>query len=408
VTKRNALRAGVVLLLAVCAAVAAQGQSRQGLGMTTERASGSERVVLEEHWAAWLSEALGLSDALGPTDSPQIAFDLLCADRAGGDAPFQRVRDLAPPARGTERFVLEVPRTGLYALTVEGRGRQRWTINGRALEHIEVSDLGVAVAPRLLPLRAGPHEFAVYMASTSRLDRMAIEVARNVCVAPVDGWHAGRPLSHGAAARTLVRALGVEPLLPAAGASLSVARSDLLEPSDLDAAEDLPDMDVPLTARFRFDVDTPGIHTIEARVRGRADQIWLLDDLLRTRVRPQGDGPVTMHVVTSALANGAHTLRVIAPAASAIDEIRVTRRETGSADELALIEALGFVGRAPATWVTRSEALGHLASPVFIERAARFAQREALRGPAEPVLLVERQAPAAYARPLSPVLPGDL
>ena len=68
---------------------------------------------------------------------------------------------------------------------------------------------------------------------------------------------------------------------------------------------------------------------------------------------------------------------------------------------------LGLPVQAPSARVTVAQANVWLDSDVFLERSARFLRREALRGPATPVVLAERER-LWSARPLVPALPAEL
>ena len=59
--------------------------------------------------------------------------------------------------------------------------------------------------------------------------------------------------------------------------------------------------------------------------------------------------------------------------------------------------------------VTRSDALGSLSSPVFVELASRFKQRIEGDATERPIVLVdEAPRPRSVERALSPMLPSEL
>jgi hypothetical protein len=407
---------GVNLLLALFvlgAAVAVRAQSDAGLGMRPPTPSGSGQVVLEQEWAGWLAESMGLTAIFHDIPGAEELFGLLCADRgqAENTGSLRRVQDASPGAGGRVRFRIEVQQTALYQLAVAGQGRQRWIIDGQAIEHIEPGSSGVAIPAELIPLRKGPHELEVFMGIRARVDRVDLSVFRPACVAPVDGWHAERPLTHAAAARTLVRAMNLVPLLPVEGDEIildGTAHAVVSEAGRTLEARVSQAGDRPVLLEYPVNISEPGIHTLEARVRGLGDQIWSLDDRYHSRIRVAGDGIRAVHVMSVPMASGQHVVRVQVPAGGTVDDIKFKRHATRGSDELALLDRLGLATRAPTALLTVADADRYLGSEVFRERTARFLRREGLRGPAEPVVLAEREADLGYERPLSPALPADL
>ena len=183
----------------------------------------SDRVVPEEEWAADLVELLALDAALPDAPRPEDYFSLLCAEQAerevgtgGRSAPigplFEASAGVSSPRQPGEpvRIVLSVPATALYSLSVEGVGRQRWLIDQKPVGHLDPTPLGVVWSTATTPLRAGPHELTGYLGPDARAERVSLVALRSLCIAPADGWHARRPLTYGAKARTLVRVFGFE------------------------------------------------------------------------------------------------------------------------------------------------------------------------------------------------------
>ena len=112
------------------------------------------------------------------------------------------------------RLVVSVPATALYQLSIEGVGRQRWVLDQRPIGPFDPSSLGIAYAPRLIPLARGPHEISGVLAPKARVDRLELSAHRLLCIAPAAGWKAERTLTYAAMAQTLVHALGLERELP--------------------------------------------------------------------------------------------------------------------------------------------------------------------------------------------------
>ena len=389
-------------------------QSEAGIGMPPSTAVPSGRVVLEQEWARRLAEALGVTGIFAEAPGTDELFGLLCADRGHGvpQGSLGKAQDTAPGAGARVRFRIDVPQTALYQLAVSGRGRQRWTIDGRAIEHIEPGGLGVAIPSELIPLRAGPHELEVFTGIRGVVDRIDLSVFRPLCIAPVDGWREDRPLTHAAAARTLVRAMGLVPLLPVTAAPITLDGSGHALRGE-DRRDPLADRVTgargePRLLEYPVTISEPGMHSIVARVRGLGEQIWSFDDRYRSRVRIGGDAIRAVHVMSIPLATGEHRIRVSVPAGGTVDDITLRRHGSRGSDQLALLDRLGLRPRAPGALVTLAEARGYLESGVFRERAERFLRREGLRGPAAPVVLAEQELPAYGNRPLSPLLPAEL
>src|SRR5262249_58517797 len=106
--------------------------------------------------------------------------------------------------------------TALYQLEVEGAGFQRWVVDGRPVGHLDLSALGVALAPVILPLRAGPHELTGTMLPGASASRVRLSAWRAVCIAPADGWKSARAHLWHACERARVRLLARHRVVPGA------------------------------------------------------------------------------------------------------------------------------------------------------------------------------------------------
>jgi hypothetical protein len=223
----RAVAGSAALLCALAFATSAAAQSPQGIGMAEPPLSGSGVVVHEEQWARTLVRALSLDAVLPDDPADADLFALLCADqaemvtdadgrRAPARAAFRISRELVESRAPGEpvRVVLDVPATALYQLAVEGSGKQRWTVDQRVVGHLDATSLGMALGPRVIPLREGPHELAGYMGRDGTVERVELQAFRPLCISPAGGWRSGRALTFGSHARTLVRALGLDRYLP--------------------------------------------------------------------------------------------------------------------------------------------------------------------------------------------------
>ena len=402
----------------------------ESLVLLGARSEGSRRVITHDEWALSLAEALGFGAALGERGGGPEAFGLLCPDRmervtasggrrVGARSPLDVRVDLSAPRQPGEalRVVVNVPASALYRLSVEGAGAQRWSVDGRPLDHLDPAALGVAHASALVPLRRGPHELTAYLGRGARVDRAELNAYRALCLAPAEGWRSGQPLRDGERARTLVQAMGLEHRLPAAGAAIEIegerfesasawgARSSgrLEDPASADGWAVAAGSPAEFTYRLRL--NEPGVFSIEARVRGDAPQVWSIDGRYRIVLHPQGRaGAFTWNfLATLPLAAGTHAIRSLVARTAGIDVIRLVPRRASDSDYVTLVETLGLAVSAPGRLVTRARADADLSHPVFLHGVSEGAGANRLvrgvktRRPDAPL------PPGADNRPLGPM-----
>lgn len=423
----------MALLAAVAAAADAAAEPIESLGPLGADVSASQRIVQQGEWAANLVDVLGLTAALPEDAGAPDVFGLLCPEQAevatdvGGrrlptGSAFRVAVDAPRRERPTDpvRLVVEVPATAVYRLSVEGTGPQRWSVDRRTVGHLDASELGVDLAPLLVPLRRGPHELTAYLTHDARVDRVELAAYRPLCIAPADGWSASDPLTYADKARTLVRALGIEQRLPISGEPVRVEGEAFVDASAWGERTHRK-LNVPASAHtwvtatgspaefsYRVRLEDPGVFTISAHLHGEPPQLWSIDGRYRVLARP-GPGAesfVWTHVITIPLNAGEHVLRVLMPRDSGLDVIKLERRRSRDGDYLDLIEEVGLQGGAPAAYVPRSVAFATLSNPMFAEHAHHFLAH-LVDGDA-PVLLVEQGRQRLYSRPLSPLLPPEL
>jgi hypothetical protein len=421
----------------VCAAAPAVAQSPQGIGMAERPLTGSGVVVYEEQWAATLVRSLALDEVLPEAAAEGDVFALLCADaaemvtdasgqRAPARAAFQISREMTEGRAPGEpvRVVLDVPATALYQLAVDGRGKQRWTVDQRTVGHLDASALGTAFGPRVVPLRAGPHELAGYMSRDAEVTRVELAAFRPLCIAPAGGWRAGRPLSYGAQARTLVRALGLDRHLPEARVAVALEGERFSEASEWGGRTNQAIADQPGGVRaewaqagsepaefiYRIRLEKPGVYSLEVRLREGTRQHWSIDGRYRARVdAATGDGAFAWsHAMTTSLAAGDHVLRALVPPGSGIDQIRMVERRASDPDYLEVLAQMGFPTGATHALVTRSAVFEALSHPAFQALADGFLERVAGSAAEAPLVALDDDLPRLYSRPLFPVLPADL
>lgn len=413
--RRPAL-AGFALLLSFANALAvdspASAESRLERFRRVDEPRVSERVIEQGEWASELVFALGLSDALPEQYDETDLFGLLCAEQSehrlghGGrmipsDAPYRVSMLPSPSLRPGEpvRMIITLPATALYVLTINGVGAQRWVIDQRTVGHLDASGLGVAQAPRVIPLRAGPHELSAYLAPGARIDRVELAAYRPLCIAPAQGWSPRRPLTFAAAARTLVRSLGMERRLPLAGSAVHIegehyrsasawggrTNRQLAQPASAGAWAIA--VDSPAEFAYRAHLPEPGVYSLLARIHGSGAEIWSIDGRYRVTVHPgiEASGLQWAHVMTRHLDRGEHTVHALIPRGSGIDALRFVRRRASDSDYIAVLRDAGFdeIG-VPSQPVTQTAAYASLSNPLFTEISSRLLERLAGDAPPAP------------------------
>jgi hypothetical protein len=426
---------GAAVLLAFATLASAVEPSLPAPG-DAGRPVASERLVPEEEWASHLVDALALDRALPEAARPSDYFSLLCAEQierevgsGGRSAPvgplFEASADVQPPRRPGEpaRVVLSVPATALYSFSVEGEGLQRWVIDQQPVGHLDPTALGVTWSAATIPLREGPHEISGYFGPDARAERVSLTAVRSLCIAPADGWHAQRPLTYGAKARTLVRAFGFERRLPVQGEPIEIEGEAYESVSAgggrtnrrvaVAASQDIwaTASQGPVELSWRLHLDAPAVVTLDARILGDSPQLWSVAGRYRASVTPSGGKTIFTweHVLTLPLGAGDHELRARIPRHAGVDRLRATSRRSRDVDYLAVLRELGMNVSAAETHVTHSDALTNLSSGVFLELANGFQQR--IEGdPSERSIVLVDPTPetTSTTRPLSPLLPSEL
>jgi hypothetical protein len=416
------------------AARAATGQSEAG-DLRGAGPTASELSIPHSLFARDLVDHLGLAPALDPSAGDAERFGLLCpedvelATEAGGHraAAESFAVNAELPERGPGehvRVVVSVPATALYQLEVEGVGTQRWSIDRQPVGHLDLSLLGAAQAPVILPLRAGPHELAGTMLRHARAERVRLVAWRMLCIAPADGWRAERTLTWGGWARSLVRAFGLESRLPEEEsqeqriegedfASASAGGSRTTRRLKAGASGDAWAMAATSPAEFtwRLRLAKPQVVTLIARTHGSAPQIWSVDGRYRVTLEPpENPGSFSWSpVATLALPAGEHAVRAHVARGSGVDAIRVLHHRSSDADHLRLVQEVGLPVGAPDSPVPGSVARLSLRRPLVSELVHGLRRRLAgERAVHSPVVLAELDPEPPAARPLSPVLPSEL
>lgn len=427
---------GIASLALLLGASAALAQAELGRVRGAE-ATASELAVPQSAWARELVEHLGLSAALDDHPSDAERFGLLCPDDAelvteagGRRAPseaFGVSADLPGFGPGEPvRQVVSVPATALYQLEVEGVGTQRWVVDGRPVGHLDLTALGVAHAPVVLPLRAGPHELSGTLLRDARADRVRLVAWRMLCIAPAGGWRGERTLTWGEWARTLVRAFGLETQLPEDESHEKIIEGERFQSASAGggrttrrlterASGDAWAMAATSPAEFTWQLrlERPRVVTLVARTHGSAPQLWSVDGRYRVTVQPRvsrGSFSWTP-VATLPLPAGEHAIRAHFARGSGVDAVRVIHHRSTDADHLRVVQELGLPVGAPDSPVPRSVAEQSLRRPLVLELVAGLRRRlDGARAVPSPVVLAEDDSEPDFAgpRPLSPVLPSEL
>ena len=398
----------------------------------------SERVVPEEEWAADLVDLLALDAALPDAPRPADYFSLLCAEQAEREVGAGRAQRADRAAlRGERRGAAAAAarRSGAHGAlasrrrrstrsAVEGVGRQRWLIDQEPVGHLDPTPLGVVWSPATTPLRAGPHEITGYLGPDARAERVSLVALRSLCIAPADGWHAQRPLTYGAKARTLVRIFGFESRLPQDGDPIEIEGEAYETVSAGRRPHQSPRQGGGIPERLGDGLAEPRGADLAAASRGsrRGDARGAgagraAPALVGRRALPRDRGADRRSRGLRVGAGADAPARLRRPrAASAhrapragVDLLRATPRRSSDADYVSVLSELGLHVSAAEALVTRSDALASLSSGVFLELAGRF-QRRIEGDPAQrPVVLVdEAPEPRSADRALSPMLPSEL
>lgn len=427
---------GRLLLAILLHAGIAGAEPPASLDLLGAQPTPSGSAVSEEEWAGRLVDALGLASPLPAEPDTAEAFSLLCVERAevsrdrgAGDLPAEaafRVVVDAPrrsSPSGPVRLVVSLPATALYQLSVQGVGLQRWVIDQEPVGHLDPAALGVAQAAALVPLRAGPHEIAGYLTPQARVQRVELSAYRNLCAAPAEGWRQGRPLRHGALARTLVRAFDFERRLPERSGEERRIEAESFDSVAGEGGATERRLSTPASggawaaalsgpAEFSWSLqlDEPRVVSVEARTHGALPQLWSVDGRYSVRLEPESvqGGFAWNHVISLPLASGRHALRALVARGSGVDELRVVAHRSTDADYVRVIEGLGLPGHAPEAPVRRSEADALLASRAFQDLAAGFRTRLAGEAADRSLALVDDEPSPITSRPLSPPLPAEL
>jgi hypothetical protein len=321
------------------------------------------------------------------------------------------------------RAVVSVPATALYQLEVEGVGLQRWVVDGRPVGHLDLSTLGVAFAPVIVPLRAGPHELTGTMLPGASAARVRLAAWRALCIAPADGWRSARALTWGGWARTLVQTFGLDFELPESGWDQVIEAEAFAEASESGGRTRRRLRDGasggawataakgPAEFTWRLRLEEPQVLTLMARTHGSSAQLWSVDGRHRIEVRPDGrpGGFRWDRVTTLALPAGEHAVRARIARGAGIDALRVVARSSSDRDYLRIIGGLGLPLGAPDSPVPGGVVQASLERPV--SRALMRSLRDRMageRGAESSVALVEIDPQTPPRRPLSPALPSEL
>jgi hypothetical protein len=395
----------------------------------------SELPIDEASWARVLVGELQLSDALEASSTDAERFGLLCPEsaevvtEAGGHQAVGSAFDVSAelPTHGPGgrvRSVVSVPATALYQLEVEGVGLQRWVIDGRPVGHIDLSELGVALAPVILPLRAGPHELTGTMLPGASAARVRLAAWRVLCIAPADGWRSARPLTWGAWARTLVRTFGLEFELPEeaeyaqqieaeafTSASAGGGRTRRRLRDGASGGAWVMAATSPAEFTWRLYLERPQVLTLSARTHGSSPQIWSVDGRHQVQVLPEGR-PGGFHwdrVTTLTLPAGEHAVRVRVARGSGVDALRVVARRSSDRDFVRILGGLGLPIGPPDSAMPGSVAEASLTRPLSLELTRSLRERLAgAPGEDASIALVEIDPQVPPLRPLSPALPSEL
>jgi hypothetical protein len=379
--------------------------------------------VRQEQWADRLAAALGLEDAMPPGAPAEQVFALLCPEGVpeSGDGAISAVLPRWNGGSGDVPVQIDVPRPGLYVVEVDGKGPQSWRAGGRPAGAINPTPWGVAVAPFVVPLPAGPQTVVGSFESNSSASRVTLRPHRGVCVQPRDGWAAGQPLRFADKARTLVRALGLEGRLPVEGPA-EIVEGETFDRTSPDGEVSDQALAAPASGgawavaggagaelRWSLGADGAGVVTLLARLHGPKPQVWLVGDAAPRTVQPAAgaEGWVWTEIATLPLGAGPVSIRARLAPGSGVDVMRLQRRRDADSDYLAVLDALGVQEGAPDALVDDAAAGANLANPTLRTLLGGFLMGPAGL-PANGLAFIEHDQDRLYTRPLSPFVPSEL
>jgi hypothetical protein len=262
------------------------------------------------------------------------------------------------------------------------------------------------------------------MTREARAERVRLVAWRMLCIAPAEGWRAERMLTWGGWARTLVRAFGLESLLPedepaetriegeafssaSAGGGPTTRR---LQEAASGAAWAMAATG-PAEFTWRLRLEKPRVVTVRARTHGSAPQVWSVDGRYHTTLHPPENpgGFAWSTVATLPLPAGEHAVRALVARGSGVDALDVIHHRSSDADHLRVAQEIGLPVGAPDSPVPRSVARLSLRRPLVLELANGLRRRlDGARDARSSVVLAETEPDESGGRPLSPVLPSEL
>jgi hypothetical protein len=344
-------------------------------------------VVTEAEWAVYMVQGLDLDWNMPPNAtaneyvarllwSTSIEFP---ATRAlPGSSPSLTIQSDAVPAFiETDSPTAEA----LYRVSTMQPGDYNFRVNlagGTAMFKVGDSVFEITqpeeefrwVDLNRVSLDPGEHTVSLLLSEGARVQGLSMVPPCLRSIEPWDGWRPLEPLTFGALAVTVARALNLEYELPKLGPEIKLRGEEFEKTLELpvedivedEAGEDpfwLSSGGSIVTAHAKFTVPESGLYSIEARYLSPTPVRWISNGCLKV-ITCQLTGQAGMHwkrVVTLGLDAGEHDLEITLPPKAALDQVIIQRRVPEIEEYLELVADEGFkVGPATAN-VRRRQAV---------------------------------------------------
>ncbi len=349
-----------------------------GIFLSSAAASAGEAPITQGEWAVYLARGLGLEKALPEGTSADRYISIL------GQQGYQRVEgedyreaspamstEIAPDSvmasrkkwlgsgkeSGTVKYRVDVPINRQYKIRARIRGgAQFWSVDeGGSVMLTPDSEFSWFDVGEY-NLKPGEHNITVAVSPGSALDVFELITGTAPPVVPAGGFDPLKPLTYGAKAETLIKALNLEDELPIDEGFYLIMEAELFDQAagnydvtkgqkpGVSSEDRWLKSEGEVTASYHFDVPEKGLYSIQARGFGTSDEDWTLDlgleKVTRKPISPKKFGwfPVT----TTLLEKGPHTIEVVLRKGNGTDVIMVLRRRAEAGNYLQLLSDLGL------------------------------------------------------------------
>ncbi len=341
-------------------------------------AAWAQAPITQAEWAVYLARGLGLEEKLPPGTKTRDYITTLASKgyrRIEGEnyqnaSPSLRRDDAVIYGRpsnkqwvragkesGKLKYRFKIPLDREYTLRARVRGAgQFWTVDqkgsflvtpGKDLEWLEVGDV---------TLSAGEHEITVSVPPGGGVDVFELVSGNAPAIAPAGGFQPLVPLTFGAKAETLVKALNLEDQLPIASDFYLIIEAERFDRAE--GAFRIQNNDRPgraseqkwlsaggtVISHYSFEVPRRGLYSIRGRGFGPGESTWTIDEGAdKVEVSPHSADRFGWYPVTTLLLEkGIHTIELELKGGDGADVIMVIRRLNEPGNYLQLLSDLGI------------------------------------------------------------------